>query len=69
MWKEKERKRDLEDEIKKDFRDKEGKLIKIGYDFDEENINLIDDLMEEILKEDVKSVGKMQVIWTRVMRN
>ena len=54
MWREKERKRDLEDEIKKDFRDEEAKLIVIGYDFAEENGNLVDDLMEEMLKEDVK---------------
>ena len=30
MWKEKERKRDLEDKTKKDFRDEEAKLIGIG---------------------------------------
>ena len=61
MWKEKKRKRDLEDKIKKDFRDEEAKLIVIGQDFGEENRNLVDDLMEEILKEDVEPIGKMRL--------
>ena len=59
-------KRDLEDKIKKDFRDEEAKLIVIGYNFTDENRNLIDDLMGKILKEDVKPIGKMQVVWKRM---
>ena len=33
----------------------------LGYDFAKENRNLVDDLMEEILKEDVKPIGKTRL--------
>ena len=45
MWKEKERRRDIEDEIKKEFRDNEDELIVTGYDGDEGDRNVKEDLI------------------------
>ena len=46
--------------------DEEAKLTVTRYDFAEENGNLVNDLMEEILKEDTKPIGKMQIIWKKM---
>ena len=51
-WKEKERKRDLADVIKKDFEDKASKLIIIGYKFAMESArDIMDGLVAAMMKD------------------
>ena len=49
----------------KEFREEESKLIAIGYEFEEGNGNVEEELMKEMLKEDAEPMGKVKVIWKK----
>ena len=60
-----EERRGLEDEVLREFREEETKIVVIGFAFSECDNNIVDKLMKDTLRDGVKLLGQMKIVWKK----
>ena len=60
-----EERRGLEDEVLCEFRERKTKIVVIGFAFSECDNNIADKLMKDTLRDRVKLLGQMKIVWKK----
>ena len=60
-----EEKRGLEDEVLREFREEETKIVVIGFAFSKGDNNITDKLMKDTLRDGVELLGQMKIVWKK----
>ena len=60
-----EERRGLEDEVLREFREEETKIVVIGFSFSESDSNITDKLMKDTLREGVELLGPIKIVWKK----
>ena len=60
-----EERRGLEDEVLREFKEEETKIVVIGFAFSEGDNNIVDKLMKDTLRDGVELLGQMKIVWKK----
>ena len=60
-----EERRGLEDEVLREFREEETKIVVIGFTFSESDNNISDKLMKDTLRDGVELLGPIKIVWKK----
>ena len=60
-----EERRVLEDEVIREFKEEETKIVVIGFAFSESDNNVVDKLMRDTLRDGVELLGQMKIVWKK----
>ena len=60
-----EERRNLENEVLREFREEETKIVVIGYKFSESDENVADKLMKDTLRDGVELLGPIKIVWKK----
>ena len=60
-----EERRGLEDEVLREFREEETKIVVIGFSFSESDNNITDKLMKDTLRDGVELLGPIKIVWKK----
>ena len=60
-----EQRRVLEDEVLREFKEEETKIVVVGYAFDEGGSNLEEKLMKDTLRDEVELLGWIKIVWKK----